>query len=224
MGDDFEGDAVGFSRREPSTSVDAAAMKPDAPAEAKHAMRAEILRRREALGEEVRSSLSAGIVHKIRSLPAYRRSETVLAYSGFGSELDTGGFLRGVLDDGKVLVLPRILRDEKRLEIHKVVDLDRSLRPGVWGILEPGGYLPKIPIDDVDLVLVPGVAFDRKGGRLGHGGGFYDRLLGDARKRPELVAGAFEAQMVEEVPNKPHDVALDLIITESSSYPSGKRL
>ncbi len=199
-------------------------MKPDATAEAKRSLRAEILRRREALGEEVRRSLSAGILEKIRNLAAYKRAGTILAYSGFGSELDTGGFLRGVLEDGKVLVLPRILRDEKRLELHVVANLDRDLRPGVWGILEPESSLPKIPIHGVDFVLVPGVAFDRKGGRLGHGGGFYDRLLGDAAKRPELVAGAFEVQMVEEVPKEPHDVILDLITTESSSYPSGKRL
>lgn len=195
-----------------------AAMKPDPPAEAKRRLRAETLRRREALGEEARRSLSAEIIRKIRSLAAYERAGTVLAYSGFGSELETADFLRSVLEDGKALVLPRILRDEKRLELHVVGDLGRDLRPGTWGILEPESGLPKIPIHDVDLALVPGVAFDTKGDRLGHGGGFYDRLLRDAAQRPVLVAGAFEAQMIEEVPKEPHDVILDFIVTESSSY------
>jgi 5-formyltetrahydrofolate cyclo-ligase len=187
---------------------------------AKRAMRAEIFRRREGIGDDERSSLSSEILRKIRNLPEYRRSGTILAYNGFGSELETGDFLRAALEEGKTLALPRILRDEKRLELRAVENLDRDLRPGVWGILEPEERLPRLGISDVDFALVPGVAFDRGGGRLGHGGGFYDKLLGSAERLPALVAGAFEAQIVEEVPREPHDIVLDLVVTEASAYPA----
>lgn len=203
--------------------MDRGISKPDALTRAKRAMRAEVLGRREALGESERKLLSAEITRRIKNLPAYHRSKTILAYSDFGSELETSGFLRSILEDGKVLVLPRILRDERRLELHAVADLDSDLRPGVWGILEPKRDLPRLGISDVDFVLVPGVAFDENGGRLGHGGGFYDKLLGEAENLPKLIAGAFDAQIVEEVPKEPHDVILDLIVTETSRYSPEKQ-
>ncbi|CAN5520118.1 MAG: 5-formyltetrahydrofolate cyclo-ligase [Actinomycetota bacterium] len=193
--------------------------------EAKRRMRAEVLRRRESLGEEARGSLGAKVLDRIKSLPAYRSAAAILAFSGFGSELDTEGFLRSVLEDGKVLALPRVVREDgARLELHAVESLGRDLRPGTWGILEPRGDLPKIRISEVDFALIPGVAFDGKGGRLGYGGGFYDKLLANLDERPELVAGAFGVQIVAEVPKEPHDIALDLTVTETSCFPPGERI
>lgn len=194
-------------------------MKPAALKEAKSALREAVLARREALGEEERRAFSERILRRVRRLADYRRAGVVLAYSGFGSELQTGDFLRSVLEDGKLLVLPRIERATRTLNLHAVRDLDADLEPGVWGIREPREDLPTAGLPEVDFVLVPGVAFDRRGGRLGHGAGFYDRLLGSSAGRPKLVAGAYEAQMVEEVPTEPHDVLVDLVITEKGAYP-----
>lgn len=191
--------------------------------ERKSALRKEVLHQREALTEEERSAASAEILRKIRALDEYRRAEVVLAYSGFGTELDTETFLRCVLEDGKTLVLPRVVREKKSLALHAVSDLDNDLEPGVWGIREPGAHLLPVSLAEVDFALVPGVAFDARGGRLGHGAGFYDRLLGASTKRPNLVAGAFEAQMVGEVPVTEHDVPVDRIITEKASYPRTPR-
>lgn len=188
--------------------------------ENKAALREEVLSRRGELEEGARSERSGKILEKIRALPSYRRASTVLAYVGFGDELETDDFLNAVLSEGKRLALPKVNRSKKALDLHEVKDLDADLEAGVWGIREPKSSLPLVGLEEVDFTLMPGVAFDKRGARLGYGGGFYDKLMGGHAERPELVAGTFEAQMVEEVPVSQHDVLVDLVITESSTYPS----
>jgi len=186
-------------------------------------MREAVLRRRSALPEGERIILGARVMDRILQLAAYRRSEVVLAYASFGTELPTDPFLRRVLADGKILLLPRVAREG--LDLHEVRDLDGDLAPGKWGIREPvPNSCPLVHPTDVDFALVPGVAFDGMGRRLGYGGGFYDRLLSGAM--PEgtpLVSGAFEVQMVDEVPVDPRDVTVDAVFTEAAAYRGGGR-
>ena len=167
-----------------------------------------------------RSALSQVIVQEIIGLDAYDQSSTIMAYASFGSELQTDGFLRHVLAGGKTLVLPRVNRVKRRLDLYVVKDLDLDLEPGTWGIREPKpNRCAPVGSDVIAFVLVPGVAFDVRGRRLGYGGGFYDKLLaGPWSTRPSLVAGAFEAQIVEEIPLDTHDVVVDIVITESMHY------
>ena len=186
----------------------------------KPALRKTVLGRRDALDEGVRAELSLAIVEEITHLDCYRRSGVVLAYVGFGSELRTEAFLRRVLGDGKVLLLPRVNREERRLVLYEVKDPAQELEAGTWGIREPKPDLcRRVEPAAIDFALVPGVAFDRRGARLGYGGGYYDRLLaGCTGSRPFLVAAAFELQVVDEVPLEEHDVRVDLIVTEGDSY------
>ena len=168
-----------------------------------------------------RSSFSHTIVAGILDLPAFRGAETVLAYASFGSELQTDALLLRVLEDDKSLLLPKVDSDKRRLVLFEVRDLEGDLQPGVWGIREPRDGLgsPAEPYS-VDLALVPGVAFDRRGGRLGYGGGFYDRLISsDLAPNTVLISGAFESQIVEQVPKDRHDAPVDLVITEAGRYP-----
>jgi len=163
--------------------------------------------------------MSRDIVGKISGLTSYRGARTVLAYVGFGSELQTGDFLRWTLDQGKTLLLPRVNRETKSLDIYEVKDLERDLESGTWGIREPNPDLcSPADIHAVDFVLVPGVAFDSRGGRLGYGAGFYDKLLANRPSHAWLVAGAFEIQIVEHVPMHEHDVPVDLVVTEQGHY------
>ncbi len=188
--------------------------------ESKAALRKQVLLRRDAMTADERSALSETIIAEVLDLPAYRRAETVLAYASFGSELGTDGFLRRVLDDGKTLLLPKVDRGKKRLVLFGIEDLETDLRPGVWGIRQPRDGLG-MPVEPgvVDFVLVPGVAFDRCGGRLGYGGGFYDALISmDLVPDTALISGAFERQMVEEVPKGEHDAPVDLVITEAGRH------
>lgn len=190
----------------------------------KEGIRREVLRKRDAMREGERDAAGRSIVEKVISLEAYHRAGVVMAYAGIGSEVGTDPFLRAVLGDGKALVLPRVNRAAQALELYEVQDLARDLEPGVWGIPEPRPSTSSpVELGAVDLALVPGVAFDRRGGRLGHGAGFYDKLLGSAGRRAPLVAGAFEVQVVERLPVEPHDVFMDLVATEKNWYPSPSR-
>ncbi len=166
-----------------------------------------------------RNAMSRDIMREVSNLASYRRARTVLAYAGFGSELQTGDFLRRTLDLGKTLLLPRVNRETKSLDIYEVKDLERDLESGTWGIREPNpGICSPADIRAVDFVLVPGVAFDSRGGRLGYGAGFYDRLLANRPSQAWLVAGAFEIQMIEHVPMQERDVPVDVIVTEQRHY------
>ncbi len=193
---------------------------PPGLAEAKSALRKMVLGQREAMDAGARAALSRAITLDIAALDAYRRSRVVMAYVSFGSEFQTGDVIRHVLDAGKTLVLPRINRARRALEIYEVREPVRDLEPGGWGILEPRpDRCARVEMDIVDVVLVPGLAFDARGWRLGYGGGYYDRLLGGLTARPPLVAGAFEAQMVGAVPIGAHDVPMDIVVTEGGRYP-----
>lgn len=193
--------------------------------EAKAALRKEILGRRDAMTTADRTILSRAIVGNILDLPALRRAETVLAYASLGSELDTDRFLLQVLDEGRTLLLPKVDRSKRRLVLFEIKDPESDLQPGVWGIREPREDLgmPTEP-GAVDFAFVPGVAFDRRGGRLGYGGGFYDRLISeDLGSDAALISGAFEFQVVEEVPKDRHDALVDLVITETQRYPAKRQ-
>lgn len=187
-------------------------------AKAKTALRVAVLRRREALPEGERTSLSRRILAEVLDLPSYRRSGIVLAYASFGSELTTDEFLRRVLEDGKVLLLPRV--EHNSLGLYEVRDVVRDLAPGTWGIREPvPNRCQAVDPGGVGFALIPGVAFDRGGRRLGYGGGFYDRLLKDGLPvSTPLVSGAFEVQILDEVPVDPHDAPVDVVVTEKGIY------
>jgi 5-formyltetrahydrofolate cyclo-ligase len=187
----------------------------------KRLLRQAVLARREAVDPALRACLSAVVLAKVAGLDAFHRARGVLAYASFGSELDTRPFLHEVLASGRLLVLPRVERAARRLALHEVRDLDADLGPGTWGIPEPvPARCRPVEPGEIDFVLVPGVVFDPAGGRLGYGGGYYDRLLAAwPPPAPLLVAAAFELQVVPAVPALPSDRRVDLVITESRTYP-----
>lgn len=190
------------------------------PAAAKSALRREILARRDALDPEVRSARSGSALDRVLRVPEFRAATVVLAYASFGSELETRPLLDDVLAGGRRLVLPRVDRQARRLVLHEVRTLGADLLPGTWGIPEPAPARCRVVAPhEVEFVLVPGVAFDPDGGRVGYGAGFYDRLLGEwPPPLPPLVAAAIELQIVPAVPVLPTDHRVDLIATESRTY------
>ena len=185
---------------------------------AKAALRRAVLLRRDALPGGERALLSARIVTTILDLPTYQEADVVLAYASFGTELQTDELLRRVLADGKTLVLPRVERGG--LGLYEVRDLAGDLAPGTWGIREPEpDRCPPADAGGVGFALIPGVAFDRRARRLGYGGGYYDRLLaGGLPEGTPLVSGAFEVQILDEVPTDPHDAPVDVVVTEKEVY------
>jgi len=120
------------------------------------------------------------------------------------------------LAHGKRVVAPKTVHRERRMIISEVFDVENDLAPGLWNIPEPRPEcLRPVDVSEIDLVIVPGVAFDERGNRLGYGGGYYDRFFTELRDGVPLVAVAFEVQVLPEVPVAPWDRRVDLIITES---------
>jgi 5,10-methenyltetrahydrofolate synthetase len=199
-------------------------MTADPHPESKSALRTRTLSARASLGSEARAEASLAIAGHLLRLPALFTSGTVSAYVGFDTEIDTAPFLAAILAQGKRLVLPRVVdvesRERRHLVLHQVGDVARDTRPGRWGIREPDPDLcPVVDPLDIDLVLLPGVAFDRSGGRLGYGAGFYDRLLGSMRPDCIRVAAAFSIQVVPAVPLEPHDQRVQRLVTEHGEIP-----
>lgn len=185
------------------------------PAADKAALRQAILARRDALSSIQRAQLSAAATGHLLALPAVKVARAILAYLSFGSEYDTLGFVETLLAQGKRLILPRVDRGNRRLDLFQVSDPQAQTAAGTWGIREP---IPERSVpasrDQASLVLVPGVAFTPQGARLGYGGGFYDRLLADWPGRPPVIAAAFAVQIVASLPMGPADVPIDAVVTE----------
>jgi 5-formyltetrahydrofolate cyclo-ligase len=188
----------------------------------KQTLRKDILSQRAALDHAERSRLSRAITASLLRLPEFEHAHCVLAYLSFGSEFDTGEFVRALQSRRCALVLPRIDLARRHLSLHRVGDPEIETVPGVWGIREPDPQrCPLAALGEIDAVLVPGVAFTPGGGRLGYGGGFYDALIRDWRNHAPLIAPAFELQVVGELPLGPGDQPIDALVTEANTYRRG---
>jgi 5-formyltetrahydrofolate cyclo-ligase len=185
--------------------------------EAKRAMRDRILRARDAIPPEARAHAGAAIVTALAGREDFRAARAVLVSLAFRSEWETRPLLEAALALGKVVGAPRVNPGKRMLETYAITDLERDLGPGFLGIDEPLPHCGPLPLDAIDWVLVPGVAFDTHGHRIGYGGGYYDRLLPLLRSDARRVAGAFELQVVEQVPAAMHDLQVDAVVTERRS-------
>ncbi len=152
-------------------------------------------------------------------MPEYRQAQTVLGYLNFGAELAAELWVQRSLADGKRVLLPRVNRASKHLDLYQVLDLQHDVAPGMWGIREPvvERCIKEEALGTVDFILLPGVAFTREGARLGYGGGFYDKLLAQMPHRPSLVAGAFALQVVQEIPQENTDHHVGWLVTEDET-------
>ncbi len=199
------------------------AMSPmDVEAAERRRRKAEIRRLAEAARQQQpdKDAISRTICQRFASLAEYAQAGTVLLYVHVRDEVRTREFLAQAMAEGKRVLVPWCQGDE--LELFHLEDLS-ELGPGVFGLLEPRAELRSQPgkrrdMAEVDLAMVPGVAFDRQGGRLGHGRGYYDRLLGRARADMLRVGVCFESQVVPEVPMGPRDVRMHRVITERAVY------
>jgi 5-formyltetrahydrofolate cyclo-ligase len=169
---------------------------------------------RDALSPAERKRLGEAVTARVLDLPELVAASTVMLFASFRSEIDTAPLAKGVLLAGKALCLPRIL-GPRTMSAFRVRDLAADLIPGSWGIPEPREGLPEVPPDTVDIVFVPGSAFDDDGHRCGYGGGFYDTFLPRTRAGTPRVALTFEAQLVRRIRHEPHDLPVTAIVTEN---------
>ena len=171
-------------------------------------------KRRSESSEEIERK-SYRIWEKLLAFDLFLRGRGILFYLALEDEVQTRPMIEAALGMGKRISVPLI--DEEKREIFPSIlkDPDKELTSGPWGILEPKRkfYRP-CPLEEIDLVIVPGVAFDEAGNRLGFGRGFYDKFLRRLPERVSFIALAFELQVVKSLPSRPHDVAVGYIITE----------
>ncbi len=188
-------------------------------AEQKKVLREQAHARRNA--QENKDELSLGICEKLVQLPEYQKAKTVLYYVDVRSEVRTRNYLAQALTQNKEIVVPWC-NDQGELELFLLKSMD-ELSIGMYKILEPREDLRRlpekqVPVKSLDLIIVPGVAFDKTGARMGHGKGYYDKLLEHARPDTPLVALAFECQLFDKIPTADHDVFMDKIVTEKEVY------
>jgi 5-formyltetrahydrofolate cyclo-ligase len=180
----------------------------------KQSLRRAMVDRILALDPDDRRGQEADLADRFAVLPGFEEARIVLIYvSAFPEEIATGPMLLGTLGRGKRLVCPRVDRAERRLRLFEVTDPELDLARGTLGIPEPRRRCLEIAPDQVDWVLVPGLAFDDRGFRLGRGAGHYDRLLPTLRPDAPRWALALDCQWVEALPVEPHDVPLDGIVS-----------
>ncbi|HBI42702.1 MAG TPA: 5-formyltetrahydrofolate cyclo-ligase [Planctomycetales bacterium] len=190
----------------------------DDPQQLKKAIREQAHAARNALPNK--DELSRVICERLAAIPEYARAHTVMYYVDVRSEVRTRHYLPTALTQDKRVVVPYCVNGE--LELFHLQNMD-ELAVGMYKILEPKAELralanKRVEVGDLDLVIVPGVAFDRDGGRTGHGFGYYDKLLNRARPDAPLIALAFECQLFPRIPMQTHDVFMDKVITETAVY------
>lgn len=186
-------------------------------AEQKQTLRKAVRARARAIDPAYQKSASEAICRNLMAHPDYQDAKVVLAFVGTKLEVDTDTLLRGVWADGKMLCVPRC-KEGHRMDLCVIRSYD-DLEPGAYGILEPKADCPLVTAQDIDFAVIPCVSFDRKGGRLGQGGGYYDRFLDALVCHSFLVCRA--ELVVDHVPCEAHDRKCTYLVTESGVFLPG---
>ena len=166
------------------------------------------------MSPQARRESDEALFARFLALPQLADARRVLLYHGMGGEPDTARLMEPLRRMGKILALPRCL-PENRLEF-RIVECESRLVRHPYGMWEPGEDCPLVEPEEIGLVLVPGLAFDRSGGRLGQGGGYYDRWL--AGFSGLTVALCRQLTLLDRVPRQTHDRPVELVVTETAVY------
>ncbi len=163
------------------------------------------------MSAQTRKVASEEACRRLGSQLIWQQASSVLFYAPLGMELDVWPLLQLASESGKIVALPQFERGRNGYTACRIKDLHQEIQAGRYGIREPIPGCAQIPLNRLDFVLVPGVAFDLHGRRLGRGKGYYDQLL--AAVRGKTCGVAFDEQIVEAVPVEPHDSDVNCILT-----------
>ncbi len=180
-------------------------------------LRKEVLSIRKELSAEFVAKNSRIIFDKLKATEEYKNAKSVMVYMDFGNEVNTKDFINEALSEGKKIIIP-YTDTGKVLIVPVEIESFDDLVKCKFGYLEPKKEKINTPYDvnKIDLIVVPGVVFDKKRNRIGFGKGYYDRLL--SIRRAKAFAIAFEFQVYDEIPAEEHDIKMDMIITEKNNY------
>jgi 5-formyltetrahydrofolate cyclo-ligase len=155
------------------------------------------------------------IENRLFEFANFLEAKIALLYIDNQNEVKSSGIIRRTFDQNKIVVLPLVKADTKKFKLFKIDDFAKDLKPGQNGILQPDpGKCRTVPIDCIDIAIIPGIAFDEKGGRIGSGDGYYDRLIPHLPVTTRKVALALDYQIIPQVPIESHDKHVDIIITD----------
>ncbi|MDH4316942.1 MAG: 5-formyltetrahydrofolate cyclo-ligase [Desulfobulbaceae bacterium] len=189
-------------------------------------LRKDILAKRDKLDPSSLEDRSREITARVLDHPLVLKAHTIFVYAHFRSEVRTLSLIHSFLNLSKKVVLPLTLTDQKRLVGIDITDPENQLEPGYCGIPEPRKEIWNSCLADtatVDVVIAPGSVFDARGGRLGYGGGYYDRFFIYSAPQAIRIGIAFEIQVVDHVPMLDHDQFMDYLITEKKTYDCGRK-
>ncbi len=166
-----------------------------------------------AMDSAAMATKSAAVCSALAATDQFADADVIMAYLFMPGELDIDEMVRGAFDAGKTVLVPRVESQVGRMTAIQCTSLQTGLSVSSYGIREPVGG-EEFPARQIDLIIVPGLAFDRAGNRLGRGGGYYDRFLTQPGLTAVRCAVAFHEQLVECVPASPHDQPVDLLVTD----------
>ncbi|TLM78091.1 MAG: 5-formyltetrahydrofolate cyclo-ligase [Actinobacteria bacterium] len=190
-------------------------MRPVSTADDKRALRARACEARDAIAPRARTAASEAACANLVALPELADARLVLGYAAVGTELDPAAALDHLHALGVRIAYPRV-EGTTALSLH--VCAREALQAGAYGIPEPPVGAPAVAPHELDAAVVPGVAFDSACARLGHGAGYYDRLLPELRADAPLIGLAFDEQVVGRLPDETHDVPMDVVVTPDAVY------
>ena len=180
----------------------------------KQNLKSEILEKRKTLSKEEIKEKSSKVKENLYSLSEFKDSKNIMFYVSFNNEVDTQKLIKELLSNNKTILVPFVQKNNPILQLSEIKDFN-DLEPKTFGILEPKeDKIKKFGINDVDLVIVPGIVFDKSGHRIGYGYGYYDRFLKKLNKNVVKIGFAFEFQLVDKIPEEQHDVPMDVVVTE----------
>lgn len=181
-------------------------------------IRKKMIRMRNELSEESIREKSREITKRLIGLAEFQTCRNILIFLSLPAEVQTGEMIQGALDFGKKVYAPLVDAERRRLEISELPGLDIEFETRRYGVREPGAsHIKIVPSSVLDFVLVPGLAFDREGGRIGFGAGYYDRFLKEVFSRAVRVGVAFDFQILESIAQTEFDVPVQKILTENDT-------
>ncbi|NQS88921.1 5-formyltetrahydrofolate cyclo-ligase [Patescibacteria group bacterium] len=206
------------------SGVDVSSEKFVEVAKEKEALRHHILFiRRNLLSKKVREK-SEKIREFFFDFPFFQRANLILFYLSLPNEVQTERLIKDTFRMGKRVAVPLVKKEKREIVPCELNNYNKELEDGPWGILQPKAGCKQVDIKEIDLVVVPGVAFDEKGHRLGFGAGFYDRFLKLLSSTTKIVSLSFEVQVVKKIPSLSHDVPVEYIITEKRIIKCKRRM
>lgn len=179
----------------------------------KSLIRGEILEIRSKLEKNKHKKMSDEVISRLKSSKFYKEADNIMCFISFKDEIDTHGFIKSALKDGKNILVPITLSKNKELKASQLKNFD-ELELGFYNILTPKkDFIRYWEPEEIDLIIVPGLAFDLEGYRVGFGGGYYDRFLSNL-KHIRKISIAFDFQVLDYVPKESFDIPVDYIFTE----------